>query len=88
MAAERTYKESGNPSDLHPIPSLESLSPSSKHHEDQHPPSQPHKMQHALIIDGAYLQIGLKDLSYPVDSPGHFGALLDLFERIKGHKFD
>jgi uncharacterized LabA/DUF88 family protein len=45
-------------------------------------------MQHVLIIDGAYLQIGLKDLLFPIDSIGHFAAVLDLFENIAGHKFD
>jgi len=45
-------------------------------------------MQHVLIIDGAYLQIGLKDLSFPIESTGHFSALLDVFEKISGNKFD
>jgi hypothetical protein len=45
-------------------------------------------MQHVLIIDGAYLQIGLKDLAFPIESTGHFAAMLDLFEKIAGNKFD
>ncbi len=37
-------------------------------------------LEHVLIIDGAYLQIGLKDLNFPLDGQGHLQALLTLFE--------
>jgi len=30
----------------------------------------------------------LKDLTFPIESAGHFSALLDLFEKISGNKFD
>ena len=55
--------------------------------------SQAH-LKNVLIIDGAYLQIGINQMNqahnlfFPLEQSGNFLALLGYLEKIGGHKFD